>query len=261
MRETLQNKMKDKFAAGGKAVGTLYQMGSETGVECLGIAGMDYLIIDTEHGPFGVERTADFIRAAELHNITPLVRIEEISRRAVLKNLDIGAMGLIVPFVKTMDDIHKLVEYGKYAPMGDRGCAMERGVCYGKVPYNDNLQHYFDTCNRATSIIPQCETKECLEIIEQVMATEGIDGIFVGPNDLSISLGVGGQFDHPVFEAAVQRILKAAKDNNKFAMIYVSNHETGHRRLAEGFDAICFRIDTSVYIGAFQALVKEYEND
>ena len=260
MRNTMCNAMKEKIAQGKKVFGTFYQMGSETGVECLGIAGLDYIIIDTEHGPFETERVADFVRAAELHNMTPLVRIKEISRPAVLKNLDVGAMGLVVPFVKTMEDINKLVEWGKYAPMGERGCAMERGVDFGKAPYNDTLAHYFDTCNAATSIIPQCETKQCLDIIEEVMATDGIDGVFVGPNDLSISLGMPGDFTNPVFEAAVRRILKAAKDNGKFAMIYVSDKSAGHRRFAEGFEALAWRIDTSVYIAAFAELVKEFAN-
>jgi 4-hydroxy-2-oxoheptanedioate aldolase len=257
----MNNTMKEAIARGEKVFGTIFQMGSETGVECLGIAGLDYVVIDTEHGPFETERVADFVRAAELHNLTPLVRIKEISRAAVLKNLDVGAMGLVAPFVKSMEDIRKLIEYGKYTPMGDRGCAMGRGVDFGKAPFNDTLQHYFDTCNAATSIIPQCETKECLAIIEEVMATDGIDGVFVGPNDLSISLGMPGDFTNPVFEAAVQRILKAAKDNGKFAVIYVSDKKTGHRRFAEGFDALCYRIDISVYIAAFADLVKEFAND
>jgi 4-hydroxy-2-oxoheptanedioate aldolase len=261
MRTTMHNAMKEKIARGGKVFGTFYQMGSETGVECLGIAGLDYIIIDTEHGPFETERVADFVRAAELHGLTPLVRIKEISRPAVLKNLDVGAMGLVVPFVKTMEDIRRIIEYGKYAPLGERGCAMGRGVDFGKAPYNDSLGRYFDTCNAATSLIPQCETKECLDIIEEVMATDGIDGVFVGPNDLAISMGMPGQFTHPDFEAAVQRILKAAKDNGKFAMIYVSDKQTAHRRYAQGFDAVAWRIDVSVYIGAFMELVKEFEND
>ncbi len=98
-----------------------FEIGSSIAVESLGIAGLDFLIIDTEHGPFDVESTMEYIRAAELKDLTPFVRVKDRTRSSILKMLDIGAKGLIIPFIKTVEDAEKIVEYGKYFPVGKRG--------------------------------------------------------------------------------------------------------------------------------------------
>ena len=98
----MENKTKLKLQNGGKAVGTFFELGGSSAVECLGIAGMDFLIIDSEHGPFDVESTMEFIRTAKLRGITSFVRIKEISRSAILKMLDIGAKGIIIPQVHSI---------------------------------------------------------------------------------------------------------------------------------------------------------------
>lgn len=122
------NSFLKKTQNGEHVVGTFFHSGSGLVMEAIGLSGMDYVIIDKEHSPIGVETTLDMIRAAECHGLTPFVRIKDVSRPSVLKLLDIGAKGLIVPAVESTDDVTRLIEYGKYPPVGNRGMAMGRGV-------------------------------------------------------------------------------------------------------------------------------------
>lgn len=169
-------------------------------MECLGRTGLDFAIIDNEHSPIEAETTAALVRAAELSGICPIARVREISRPAVLKLLDVGVQGLIVPNVKTLDQVRSLVDYAKYYPIGQRGFCPSRKDGWGfdglgSVP--ETMRHF----NGETLLFPQCETAEALDIIEDICAVDGVDGIFVGPFDLSISMGIPGQFDAPEFQA------------------------------------------------------------
>ena len=201
----MKNILKEKLAGGGKALGSFFEIGGETAVEGLGYTGLDYIIIDTEHGPFDVESSINLIRAAELKGLTSFVRVKDISRPAILKNLDIGAMGLVVPCVETVDEAKKLVEWAKYYPLGKRGFFYARKAGYGYEEFSKNIQGYFDTCNRETLLLPQCETKGCLDNIEEIAALDGVDGIFIGPYDLSVGLGIPAQFDKPIFKEEIGR--------------------------------------------------------
>lgn len=253
----MKNLLKDKILRGEKVIGTFFELGSNTAVECLGISGLDFLIIDTEHGPFETESTMNFIRAAELRDITPFVRIKEISRSSVLRNLDIGAKGLIVPCVDTIEQIENLVEWAKYHPIGRRGFFMSRPAGYGYDDFARNVDKYFETCNSETLLIPQCETKECLENIESIVNIKGVDGIFIGPYDLSIGIGKPAQFDDPEFIEAVARVLKACKDAGKFSFIYTGSNAAAKQYFNDGFDGVAVSMDVSILINAYKALIKE----
>lgn len=253
----MENIIKDKMARGESVVGTFFNLGGSTAVECLGIAGLDFLIIDTEHGPFDVESTIDFVRAAELRKITPLVRVKDHARSSILKMLDIGAKGLIVPYIETVAQVEQLVEYGKYDPVGKRGFGYGRGVSFGRESFARNMTEYFNTCNEKTMLIPQCETVGCLNNIEEIVNIEGVDGIFVGPYDLSIDMGMPGQFDNPKFVAALARIVKACRAAGKFIFIYSADNKTAKKYLADGFDGVAISMDAMVYINAFKKLIDD----
>ena len=124
----MKNAAREKMLRGEKTLGTFMEMGTATVAECLGLAGLDYLIIDTEHGAFDPLSALDFIRAAKLYGVTPFARVQEISRPAILKLLDAGAMGLIIPDVKTPEEAEEIVRFGKYPPVGQRGVAASAGT-------------------------------------------------------------------------------------------------------------------------------------
>ncbi len=106
----MKNAVKEKMLAGNKTLGTFFELASGNVAECIGLSGLDYLIIDNEHGPHNPETTLEFVRAAQLYGITPFARANEISRPAILKLLGAGAMGLIIPCVKTVGEVEKIVE-------------------------------------------------------------------------------------------------------------------------------------------------------
>ena len=239
-------------------LGTFFELGSATAMECIGLTGMDFVIIDTEHGPFDVESAMDFIRAAELRNIEPFVRVKDHSRASVLKMLDVGAMGLIIPNIETVEQVKGLVEYGKYYPVGRRGFAPTRCGGYGFVEHAaENMEEYFRLANNETLIIPQCETKGCLDNIEEIVSIEGVDGIFVGPYDLSIALGIPMQFANPILVSAIDRILKVCKDAGKFSFIFSGSIDLAKKYLNDGFDAVTYGLDTSILVNAYRDCVKQ----
>lgn len=256
----MKNMVKAKIAKGEKVLGTFHEIGSATGVELLGYGGLDYVIVDTEHGPFDVESTQQFIRAANGAEITPFVRIKDGQRNSVLKMLDVGAQGLIIPNVKTVEEVEELVDFGKYFPLGNRGVAPTSGSKFWTANYaSQGLDHYFKVSNEETLIIPQCETRECLENIEEIVAIDGVDGIFVGPYDLSTALGKPGQFDDQEIIDAIQHISDVCKKAGKMSFIYAGDIETSKKDYDIGYDAVCFGMDAMILMNAVKNIVKELE--
>lgn len=254
----MKNLLKEKILSGTKGIGTFFEIGGANAVECLGAAGLDFFIIDSEHGPFEPESAADLVRAASLRGITPLARIKDSTRASALKMLDIGVQGLVVPCVESVQEVRDLVGYAKYFPVGNRGVMWGRDALWGAAEYAAaGLSSYFDRCNGETLLIPQCETAGCLANIEEIAALDGVDGIFLGPFDLSVALNNPGAFDTEEFKNAVARVLKACKDVGKFAMTFAADAEAARTYFEQGFDAAAVALDTVFYINAFKRLIRE----
>lgn len=252
----MENTLKQKLAAGAQPIGTFFNTASVSLMECLGRTGLDFAIIDNEHSPIEAETTAALVRASELSGICPLARVREISRPAVLKLLDVGVQGLIVPNVKTLAQVQELVNYAKYYPIGQRGFCPSRKDGWGfdglgSVP--ETMRHF----NGETLLFPQCETAEALAIIEDICAVDGVDGIFVGPFDLSISMGVPGQFDAPEFQAAVTRIVAACRAAGKYCMFFTGTADGVIDGFRRGFDAMAYSLDAALFIQSVKRDVED----
>lgn len=254
-----KNKVLEKISQGEHVLGTFFHTGSGLVMDAIGLSGMDYVIIDKEHSPIAVETAADMIRAAEAKGLTPFVRIKEISRSSVLKLLDLGARGLIVPAVNGVEDVQKLVEYSKYPPVGNRGMAMGRGVDFGLGTDPDIWTHW-EQVNRETLLIPMCETLGCLEHIEEITAMDGVDGIFIGPCDLSIALNEPGNFDAPAVDAAFHRVVDACRKAGKFCLIFAPNAALAERFIKMGFDGCASGIDVNLVLSAYLKLTREIKS-
>ncbi len=252
----MKNKLKEKMLNGEKTLGTFHEIGSASAVEGLGYAGLDYVIIDTEHGPFDVESVQTFVRAAKGADITPLVRVKDGQRNSILKMLDVGAMGLVIPHVQSVDEVKDIIKYGKYFPLGERGVAPTSGSSFWYAEYaQQGLDHYFEVSNSETLIIPQCETRGCLDHIEEIVALDGVDGIFVGPYDLSTALGKPGQFADEEVKGAIQRVVDACKQANKFSFIYAGSEADIKVRFDQGYDSVTYGMDVIVLIEAWKKIV------
>ncbi|WP_375438266.1 HpcH/HpaI aldolase/citrate lyase family protein [uncultured Hymenobacter sp.] len=256
----MHNTLRATLQQGVPALGTFVQLGGTAIIECLALAGLDYVVLDLEHGPGSLEGTAAQILAAERHQLTPLVRVKDASRAAVMNLLDLGAQGLVVPAVKTVDEVRRLVEYGKYAPLGERGFGPSRASAFSYSPALHDLGSYLERSNRETLLLPQCETRECLERVEEIVNLVGVDGLFIGPFDLSIALGVPAQFEADVMQAALQRILAACQAAGKYCFIYADRTRT-RQRFEQGFHSVATSMDTVELIRAFQLLVQDVRGD
>lgn len=252
------NRVKEKMLKKEKPLGTFLVTATQSHMECMGDVGLDYVIIDTEHGPYDTENMINLIRGAEHAGVTPFVRIANTDHKEIQRCLDQGAKGIIAPMLNTIEDFRKVISLAKYKPVGNRGFAGVRSNHYG---YDENIgagiEAFMGKCNDEIMVLPQCETVGALEIIEEVLQLEGIDGIFVGPFDLSISLGVPVQFEHPKFLEAIQRILSACKKANKPAIIYAGSVEAARDAFDKGFDSVAYSIDQSVFINGYKREVSE----
>lgn len=250
----MHNILKEKLAQGKQPLGTFVGTASPAVVECLGCAGLDFVILDNEHSPVEAETTAAMVRAAELRNVTPLARVREISRPAILKLLDVGVQGLIIPDVRSTEDVRRVVDYAKYAPVGRRGFCPSRKDGWGTDPQCgvlDTMAHF----NQETLVIPQCETAEALSDIETIAAMDGVDGIFIGPFDLSISMGMPGDFENPQFRAALARILSACRAAGKPCLIFAGDGAGAAVRFAQGYDAVAMGLDATLLIAGVKAQI------
>lgn len=251
----MKNQVLAKIRGGGKAIGVFQELNCVAAAEALAIAGLDYFIIDCEHGPFNAESAQPAILAAERHGCTPFARANEVSRTAVLKLLDAGAKGVIVPFIKGLEDAKEMVEAAKYAPVGNRGYAQARITQFGWADYAQEIKTQCETANRETLLILQCETLGCLEQIEEITALPGVDGIFIGPMDLSIALGVPGEVESPVFKAAAARVLQACKASGKLSFIFAGAAAKGREYLEQGFDSVAVGLDAAMLIQSVRSLM------
>ncbi len=203
MTETAGSALKIALKAGKSIVGSFVTLPAAGVAEVMALAGFDLLVIDTEHGPFGVETAENLVRGAQIGGVPSIVRVPDSQPATILKALDIGAAGVQVPLVNTAEDARRVVWPAKYHPEGGRGMALMRSSRYTA----SQPATYFARANAETFVVAHCETMEAVNNLPEILAVPGIDVVFVGPYDLSQSLGAPGQVNLPEVQAAVNRAL------------------------------------------------------
>jgi 2-keto-3-deoxy-L-rhamnonate aldolase RhmA len=188
------------------AIGTWTSLSDPASAETAASAGFDFVVIDTEHSPLGLETVTDCVRAAENGGAETVVRTPWNDPVRIKRLLDIGPSGLLVPMVDTAEEAETAVEAMRYPPEGIRGVAGARATGYGR-----NFEEYVTEGHRDVTLIPQLETETAVENADAIAAVEGVDALFVGPADLSASLGIVGQFDHPDLHDAIGTVLSAGE--------------------------------------------------
>ena len=253
-----ENLIYKNFKEGKKTIGTFSTLGSITAVELLCYAGVDCPIIDLEHSPMSYSDALPLMAAIENCGKSPIIRIPDITRVNVLKAFDTGADAIIVPGVNTIEEVKQLVEYSKYRPTGLRGYGAGRhGGYFTQEPISMGYSAFTEKCNRETLLFPQCETMGVLENVEEIAAIEGVDGIMLGPYDLSIAMGMPQDFGNPEFQKAIKRVLKACKDNGKISSILTGSAEDTKAKLEMGFDIALLSIDTIMLHNVYKNMIDE----
>jgi 2-keto-3-deoxy-L-rhamnonate aldolase RhmA len=217
MEQMLMLSINQKLQNDGLVLGTIIsEIRNPNVAYMLAQAGFEYFILDNEHGSYSSETVANMIAAARGAEISIIVRIPEIRRETILKPLDAGAAGLLVPQVHTPEQAEDVVRFSKYPPDGDRGVGLRRPHSrYARV----NAAEYLKQVNSNLFIAVQAESKEAIKNADKIAAVDGVDCVFVGPFDLSVSLGIPGEINHPREAEAIERVIDACKKNNKTAGI------------------------------------------
>jgi len=205
------NNLKAKLRQGKTAVGSFLYIPSAKLAEIVGLCGFDFIVIDQEHGPIDIESAEEMVRACELAGTTPLIRVGGLDSHPILQALDIGGMGVHIPSVNTADQARQAVRLCKYAPLGHRGLAGVRAAEYG---LRGSLSDYCRQANEETLVIIHIEEMEAISNLDDLLSVEGIDVYYLGPTDLSNSIGRPGSKDaelSKIVDDAIQRIVQAGK--------------------------------------------------
>ena len=248
------NKLKEKFRSGKAAIGTFMKITDPSVTEILAIAGLDFFVLDNEHVAMDREQLTNIVRAADCEGITPLVRIKENAQVEILQNLDLGYMGIQVPNVNNAEEAEAIVRSVKYSPRGIRGFSPSVRACgYG----TNNIQDYIAAANENTLICVQCETKAGLENLDEILKIPEIDVVFIGPMDLSQSLGHTGDTKHPVVSEAIAEIKRKVIAAGKVVGTTAATPEAARKLIEEGCQYIIIATDQAMIMKWAKGAVSE----
>jgi 4-hydroxy-2-oxoheptanedioate aldolase len=250
-----ENQLKRKLKNGESVLGTFVKIHDPSVVELLGLLGFDFFVIDNEHVAMNKESMVGLIRAADITGITPIVRVRENRPVEILQALDEGALGVMVPQVNNMEDALSVVQSVKYSPVGNRGLAgSHRAAGYGTM----NPLHYVQQANEHTFIGCYCETKESIINLEDILSIETIDLIFIGPFDLSQSLGVIAEPNHPKVLEQIDFIIHKVHNAGKAVGIIASDVEEAKRWIEKGVQFITIKSDQGMIASLGSQIVSDW---
>ena len=252
-------RLKEKLRAGQPVFGTmLTECLSPEVAPLLAAAGLDFFIVDTEHSPGDLAQIEALARVAHASGVTPLVRITENEYFLIARALDCGAAGVVAPRIHSAAAARQVVEAVKYAPEGRRGFGM-RGILtdYQALPAAEAMAR----ANQETIVVVQVESAEAVDDLPNTVAVPGIDAIMIGPYDLSISLGIPGEFGHPKFTAALERIAMVCGPSPVAAGIHLGDAA----RLAEcrrmGYRFLIFSADMALMLKSLREGLQQLRSE
>ena len=212
MKRMRTNSTRERLAKGDTVYGCGLQVyRAPEIVRCFATAGFDYVFIDQEHGSFNLETVHDMITASKTCGITPIVRVGELQYTLCARLLDQGAQGIILPRVDDPKELEEALSWFRFPPMGKRGFGINPTMIeYETRTMPEIIAHQ----NRETLAVVQVETVRAIECLDELLSLPGLDVIMIGPADLSIALGMPGQFDNPTFVATIDKVIDACNRHN-----------------------------------------------
>ena len=225
-----ENRLRSLWGQGQPALGGWLTVPSSVSAEIFAHAGFDWLTIDMQHGLIDYQVAVTMLQAISATETVPIVRVPWNEPGIIMKALDAGAYGVIVPMVNTRAEAEAAVAACRYAPRGIRSYGPMRAPLYAG-------RDYFAHADDTVLCVPMIETKEAVENLDEILAVPGIDAVYVGPADLSVSLGLAPASDHDerVFAEAIDRILDACRRHNVVPGAHAGNVGTARKRLEQGF--------------------------
>ena len=232
----MKNVLKRRLKAGEQVYGTWTTLESPIAAEMMSTLGFDYFVFDTEHAPLDTYMAQTLMQAMRGDSkTTPIVRVWWNEKVAIKKALDIGAHGILVPWVNNREEAEMAVKATRYPPDGQRGCGPRRAAMFDP--------EYLKTANDEILVICQIETKEAVKNIEDIVSVEGMDVSYIGPADLSASYGHLGNMSHPDVQKAIDRVYEATEAAGKATGVHLASGKTIKDRMEKGYNLITIGSD------------------
>jgi len=247
-------RLREALASRTAVYGTWVQTPSPEVVEIMGWSGWDFVILDLEHGPYGAETLPHLIRAAEAGGAAPLVRVPQSAPHDVGKALDLGAAGIVTPGVTSAEAGEAVVRLTRFPPHGSRGASPStRQLHYSAIPFPTL------TAKDAPQplLVHQIEARLATNDLGSILGVEGLNVIFIGPYDLSTTLGLPGQFEHPKVREAITEIVDRAAERNVAVGIWVPDAKSGRFWVERGVRFVTVSNNELMLFGASSALRRE----
>lgn len=240
-----ENQLKKRINAGKAGLGVISPTIDPTICEYIGLLGMDFYMIDGEHGAITASDITNMIRACELRNTTPLARIRSVDTKLILQYMDAGIMGVMMPSIDNADDVKQLVEAIKYPPFGKRGLGPARASDYMQGPMTQ--EEYVSFANQQTLVMPQIESMECVKNLPELCKIDGVDGFIIGPRDLAMSMGYYDGPSHDEVKKVLNEIFATVLDSGKWYGTVAGNAEAASALIDKG---------ASLVMNSVQGLIK-----
>ena len=228
------------FAGNDPSIGSWITLAHPAIAEIMANAGFDWLAVDLEHSVINIREAEELIRIIHLSGVVPLVRLTSHNPDLIKRGMDAGAHGVIAPMVNSVRDAERVVSAVKYPPLGERGVGLARAQKYG-IDFNN----YREWLVNDAAVIAQIEHIDAVNNFREIMSVPGIDGYIIGPYDLTSSMGIAGEFDHPDYIEAVDRVGAIARELNVTGGIHVVEPDMYQlqTRIQEGYKFIGYSID------------------
>ena len=234
--------IRKKLDNGGCSIGSWMQIPNSSIAEIMGQAGYDWVAVDMEHGAISVHQLPDLFRALELGNTLPLVRLAHGHSKDCKQALDAGAGGVIVPMIKNADQLRKVRDATRWPPSGNRGVAFSRANLFGK-----NFNEYIKEAKQPL-LIAMIEHIDAINELDDILKVDGLDAILIGPYDLSTSMNLTAQFDHPEFAKAIRDIKSKSESANIPCGIHVVSPSVDDlkEKIDDNYRFIAYSIDSVI---------------
>lgn len=246
------NTLRATWAKGEAVVSAWLSIPSSYAAELMAHQGFDAVIVDLQHGMVGFETAVTMLQAISTTATVPMARVSGNDPALVMQLLDAGAYGIICPMISSAEEAEKFVAACRYPPRGNRSFGPARGVLYGGPDY-------FTHADREVVVMAMIETREGLDALDAILAVPGLDGIFIGPNDLALALGAAprSESDDEVVVHAIAGVLARTRAAGKAAGIFCSGGDAAAARIAEGFSLVIPGNDAAMLaLAAHDALAK-----
>lgn len=233
--------LRERLKEGETVIGTWNSIPSAPLVNAICSSGIDFVVIDSEHGPTGMETAEDLVRACEVSQVAPLIRVPANSAQLILRALDIGAEGVHVPHVSTKEDALAVVKASKYYPQGERGYSP-----FTKAGgYGSDAKDHASRSNEKVAVVVHIEGKEGIRNLRDIAGVPGIDVIFIGPYDLSQSLGKPGKVNDPEVIETVRRSAKVIRGKGKACGSFASDEKYLDMLIDCGAKYLTYKVDSA----------------